>query len=140
MVTDMLTFVMQHAYCQFNGQFYQQIKGTVMGTPVAPPYSNIYIAQCPESRTGQTAERPGLGPAFISRRFIDDGLFIWEHDGASLLAFLHMLNNLLPNIWLTYNYSQSGIDYMDIGPSPTVWMHVSTAERCCGGCSQRTWR
>jgi hypothetical protein len=34
--TDMLTFVMQHGFCQFNGQFYQQIKGTVMGTPVAP--------------------------------------------------------------------------------------------------------
>jgi hypothetical protein len=110
MVTDMLTFVMQHGYCQFNGQFYQQIKGTVMGTPVAPPYSNIYIAQCLESRAKQ--QSPDWPR--IYKRFIDDGFFIWERDEASLLAFLHMLNNLLPNIRLTYNYSQSRIDYMDL--------------------------
>jgi len=110
MVTDMLKFVMQHGYCQFNGQFYQQIKGTVMGTPVAPPYSNIYIAQCLESRAKQ--QSPDWPR--IYKRFIDDGFFIWEQDEASLLAFLHMLNNLLPNIRLTYNYSQSRIDYMDL--------------------------
>jgi hypothetical protein len=65
MVTDMLTFVMQHGFCQFNGQFYQQIKGTVMGTPVAPPYSNIFIARCLQLShrlvTGQTTQ-PVLAP------------------------------------------------------------------------------
>ena len=41
MVEELLTFVMQHGYCQFDGQYYKQVHGTVMGTPVAPPYSNI---------------------------------------------------------------------------------------------------
>jgi hypothetical protein len=111
MVTDMLTFVMQHGFCQFNGQFYQQIKGTVMGTPVAaPPYSNIYIARCLESRAKQLS----LYWPRIYKRFIDDGFFIWEQDESLLIAFLQMLNTLLPNIRLTYHYSPTGIGYMDL--------------------------
>jgi hypothetical protein len=40
---------------------------------------------------------------------------IWEQDESSLIAFLQMLNTLLPNIRLTYHYSQqAGIDYMDL--------------------------
>jgi hypothetical protein len=81
-VTDMLTFVMQHGFCQFNGQFYQQIKGTAMGTPVAPPYSNIYTARCSESCAKQLSP---YWPHFY-KRFIDDGFFIWEQDEASLIA------------------------------------------------------
>jgi hypothetical protein len=49
MVDALLSFVMQHGYCQFDGRYYKQAQGTVMGTPVAPPYSNIYIAACLEA-------------------------------------------------------------------------------------------
>ena len=36
------------------------------------------------------------------KRFIDDGFFIWEQDEASLIAFLQLLNSILPNIRLTW--------------------------------------
>jgi hypothetical protein len=53
-------------------------------------------------------------PCFY-KRFIDYGFFIWEQDEALLLAFLHMLDTLLPNIRLTYHYdSLARIDYMDL--------------------------
>ena len=110
MVQDLLTFVMQHGYCQFNGSFYKQVKGTVMGTPVAPPYSNIYVASCLEAAAkAQCDYWPDL-----YKRFIDDGFFVWERDEESLQAFLQLLNSTLPNMRLTWHYSQTSIDYMDL--------------------------
>lgn len=132
MVEDLLTFVMQNGYCQFDGKFYQQVKGTVMGTPVAPPYSNIYIASCLEAVVKQQS---GYWPC-IYKRFIDDGFFVWEQDETSLLAFLQLLNSTLPNIKLTWHYSQTHVDYMDItirkcmdSAGPTVGMKVTTFQK-----------
>jgi hypothetical protein len=132
MVQEMLHFVMNNGYCQFDGKFYKQVKGTVMGTPVAPPYSNIYIAACLEA----VAKQQSAYWPRIYKRFIDDGFFIWEHGEATLLAFLQLLNSILPNIHLTWKYSQSSIDYMDITVSkrtdcvgPSVGLKVTTYQK-----------
>ena len=136
LVTDLLSFVMDHGYCQFGGAFYKQIKGTVMGTPVAPPYSNIYIAQCLESAVKADRLRDGEYWPEIYKRFIDDGFFVWERDEASLLAFLQQLNTRLGNIRLTWQYSQSSIDYMDLtvtkcaaGAGSVVPLKVTTYQK-----------
>jgi hypothetical protein len=77
--------------------------------------------QCSHATAGRcngsklAAAKLQLAPhAFTSGSFIDDGFFSWEHDESLLIAFLQMLNPLLPNIRLTYIslYSQAGIDYM----------------------------
>jgi hypothetical protein len=136
MVTDLLSFVMEHGYCQFGGAYYKQVKGTVMGTPVAPPYSNIYVAECLESAV--KADRLHVGDYWpeIYKRFIDDGFFVWERDEDSLLAFLNQLNTRLGNIRLTWKYSQSSIDYMDLtvtkcmaGTGPRVPLKVTTYQK-----------
>lgn len=110
MVEDLLTFVLNHGYCQFGGSCYKQVQGTVMGTPVAPPYSNIYIAAKLEAVVQQHS---AYWPE-IYKRFIDDGFCVWQQDYASLMAFLQALNSTLPNIRLTWKISQTSIDYMDI--------------------------
>ena len=131
MVEELLTFVMQHGYCQFDGQYYKQVHGTVMGTPVAPPYSNIYVASCLEAVAQAQCE---YWPA-IYKRFIDDGFFVWEQDEASLQAFLQLLNSTLPNIKITWQYSQHSVDYMDLtvtkcaGTGPTVGVKVTTFQK-----------
>lgn len=110
MVEALLSFVMQNAYCQNNGRFYLQEQGTAMGTNVAPPYANIYVAkQLEEPVKAQVAYWPA-----IYKRFIDDGFFIWERDIVSLQHFLHMLNTHLPNIKITWKISQTNVDYMDL--------------------------
>jgi hypothetical protein len=81
MIESLLGFVMEHGYCQFNGSFHKQVKGTVMGTPVAPPYSIIYIAACLEAVVKATS--PGDWPKPY-KRFIDDGFF---SGSATRLAF-----------------------------------------------------
>jgi hypothetical protein len=131
MVDALLDFVMKHGYCQFDGQYYKQVQGTVMGTPVAPPYSNIYVASCLEAAAKAKCDN---WPR-IYKRFIDDGFFVWEGDEASLLAFLQLLNSTLPNINLTWQYSQHSIDYMDLtitkcaGTGFAVGLKVTTYQK-----------
>jgi hypothetical protein len=84
MVEDLLSFVIKHGYCQFSCSFYKQVQGTVMGTPVAPPYSNIYIAAKLEAVVQQQST---YWPA-IYKRSIHVGFFVGEQDHASLLLFL----------------------------------------------------
>ncbi len=87
-----------------------------------PPYSNIYIASCLEAVIKQQCV---YWPS-IYKRFIDDGFFVWDKDEASLLAFLQQLNSTLPNIRLTWHYSQTDVDYMDI-----------TISKCMDGAGDR---
>ena len=136
MVTELLSFVMGHGYCQFDGKFFKQVKGTVMGTPVAPPYSNIYVAECLEAAVKAARLLSGDHWPDIYKRFIDDGFFVWEHDEASLLVFLNQLNTHLGNIRLTWQYSQSSIDYMDLtvtkcmaGADSVVSLKVTTYQK-----------
>lgn len=110
MVHALLSFVMEHGYCQRDGRFFHQVYGTVTGTNVAPPYANIYVAAALEQ---PVKDQVSYWPA-IYKRFIDDGFFVWEKDEASLHSFLHLLNNLLPNIKLTWHISQDSVAYMDL--------------------------
>jgi hypothetical protein len=101
---------MKNGYCQNGGRFYKQVSGTVMGTNVAPPYANIYVAKALEARA---RELSAYWPA-IYKRFIDDGFFVWEQDEASLHAFLHLLNTLVPSLKLSWVISKTSVAYMDL--------------------------
>jgi hypothetical protein len=122
---------MNHGYCQFGDSYYKQVQGTVMGTPVAPPYSNIYIAAKLEAVVQQQS---AYWPT-IYKRFIDDGFFVWEQDYARLLLFLQALNSTLPNIRLTWQVSQTSIDYMDI----TIRKCMDSAGVQATAASEQTW-
>jgi hypothetical protein len=83
---------------------------------------------------GGTTSKCDNWPA-IYKRLIDDGFFVWEHDEASLLAFLQLLNSKLQNINITWKYSQHSIDYMDLtvtkcaGTGSTVGLKVTTYQK-----------
>jgi hypothetical protein len=60
---------------------------------------------------------------------------VWEHDEASLLAFLQLLNSKLLSINITWKYSQRSIDYIDLtvtkcaGTGSTVGLKVTTYQK-----------
>ena len=110
MVHELLSFVMHNGYCQNRGRYFKQVKGTVTGTNVAPPYANIYVAVALEAAVKQQVP---YWPA-IYKRFIDDGFFVWEQDLATLHAFLQLMNTLVPNIKLTWHIDQQSVPYMDL--------------------------
>ena len=65
--TRLLNFILKENYSTFAKQFYQQISGVAMGTPIAPTFANFFMAHLEDSFfTTQT-----LLP-LIYKRYIDD--------------------------------------------------------------------
>ncbi|CAJ0935514.1 unnamed protein product [Ranitomeya imitator] len=64
---------------------------------------------------------------FISwLRYIDDILFIWQGSASQLESFLCRLNSNIFNIKLTWKYSQTTVDFLDLQISKLNYGSVST--------------
>lgn len=111
MVREFLHFVLTNNVVSVQGKQYRQIFGGAMGTNCMPPAAQLYLA-----RKWEALAKQRMGAAFpkVFRRFIDDGFVIFDGSEDQLLAFADMLNNLLPNIKITYNYSRFGVDFLDL--------------------------
>jgi len=69
-----LKLVMFHTFVSFNDKIYHQIHGTSMGTPVAPPFANLYFF----FKFKDILEDEAI---LFQRRFVDDGLVIIKSRG-----------------------------------------------------------
>jgi hypothetical protein len=87
-IVDLLKWTLYNNYLEFNGVFYQQIKGTAMGTPCAVAYANIVL---------YAIERDLLDKVIFYRRYIDDVFAIFP-DQLSATTFAKMFNNKCPSI------------------------------------------
>lgn len=110
MVKDLMLFILQHNVVQYRDRRYLQITGGAMGTPVLPPAAQLYLAIKWE---GELKQKLQAQFPTIFKRFIDDGFVVFQGTEQELLVFLQQLNTLLPNIRITFTYSQSSVDVMD---------------------------
>jgi hypothetical protein len=96
---------------QVEGQYYRQIQGGAMGTNCLPQVAQLYLAVKWEGPI-----RRRLGDAFpaLYQRFIDDGFVVFNGSRAELLEFIACLENELPNISITYSFSQVQVEFMDL--------------------------
>jgi len=103
---DVLRWVLCNNFCMFNGQTYQQINGTAMGTPVAVSYATIFLA---------TIELPLLSrnsDTLLYLRYIDDICAITTLSAA--LEFVHAFNSAYPSISLdAVTTNRSGV-FLDL--------------------------
>ena len=109
-ILKLTEFILKHNYFSFddNNMFYLQIKGTAMGTRMAPHYANIFMADLEE----EFLITYPLLPLRYSR-FIDDIFLIWTHGEKELLKFHSTFNSRNPHIKLTMNYSKISVDFLD---------------------------
>ena len=94
----------------FNGEHYIQIKGTAMGTRVAPNFANVYMGRLEDKFVYQTEWANWL---ILWVRFIDDIFLIWKGDKDSLIDFLDYLNNVVPSIKFTHEISTDSVNFLD---------------------------
>lgn len=111
MVAEFLQFVLENNVVSVQGRHYKQVFGGAMGTNCMPPAAQLYLAREWE---GVAKERMGSAFPSVFKRFIDDGFVIFEGSEQEMLEFVRMLGSLLPNIKITYNYSQFEVDFLDI--------------------------
>ena len=77
---------------QFGNEYYRQITGTIMGTPMAPNYANLFMDNFEKNLLRDYSQKTGLSP-LVWFRFIDDIFFIWTGNKDSLDHFISFTQN-----------------------------------------------
>ena len=101
---NVLRLVMHHSYVEFNNEIYHQVQGTAMGTPVAPPFANLYFYY----RYRHILENESI---LFQRRFIDDGFVIIKSRNAALDLMEKMKK--VGKLEFTYEISDTRAVYLD---------------------------
>jgi hypothetical protein len=109
-VYDLLHFIMDNSFCMRGDNAYHQTSGTAMGTPCAVGFANNDFAKRLEDVL--RAEFPNFPKHYF--RLIDDGFFVWEGTDDELQRFLNRMNDLLPEINITWSISSLKVAYLDL--------------------------
>ena len=78
----LIDFILTRNLFKFNNDRYLQIKGTAMGTIMAPAYANIFMDAIETSFISSSPLKPS-----IYFRYIDDIFLIWPHGNDSVTTF-----------------------------------------------------
>jgi hypothetical protein len=99
----------------YKNHLYLQIKGVAMGTNVAVTFSCLYLSTLESQAYSNllNSNLPNFRPPILLRRFIDDIASIW-HSPRDAQIYFNELNNLHPNIQLTFLLSPDSIKFLDI--------------------------
>ena len=114
-IIELLDFCLNNTYFTFQGVFYEQTKGAVMGSPVSPIVANIFM-EAFDIRAISTA----LHPPKIWRRYVDDTCVIQNQ--AHKDEFLNHINSVDNAIQFTVEEAKEdgSIPFLDtlITPAP----------------------
>ena len=84
---SLIMLVLKCTAFKFGSKIYEQVKGTCMGTPMAPNYANLFMDKFENEFIKEYARKTGLRP-LVWFRYIDDVFFIWSHGSESLDDFI----------------------------------------------------
>ena len=93
-VMSLLEYCLTTTYFQYDGQFYQQLEGAAMGSPVSPITANLFME---DFETKALASYPN--PPRFWGRYIDDTLVIIKSD--QIDSFTTHINSQYPAIKFT---------------------------------------
>jgi hypothetical protein len=108
-IISAMTFVLTKGYIEFQGKIYQQTNGAAMGSPMIPPYANIFMYML---------EKPSVyhhmtyGNLLLYKRFIDDIFIITKNDNTDELQ--NDLNSMNPLIKLTWSKVSTKCNFLDL--------------------------
>ncbi|CAJ0931144.1 unnamed protein product [Ranitomeya imitator] len=131
LVFQLLGFILRRNYFLFGDDYYLQLRGTAMGSNVAPTYANIYMAVLEDQYVYVSQFWPQVRAWW---RYIDDVFAVWEGPLSELLEFHHELNNIFPELSFTITYSQEQVQFLDtmvykIGTSLRTDLYVKSTDR-----------
>lgn len=104
----LLEIVLKHNYFEFNEKMFKQIRGTAMGTKVAPSFANLFMDTLETEFLAAEPIKP-----LIWKRFIDDILCIWPGSETQLRSMLTRLNSHHDTIKFTFEISDHTATFLD---------------------------
>ncbi|XP_063810519.1 toll-like receptor 7 [Pseudophryne corroboree] len=111
-IIESMDFILKNNLFFFEGDYYLQKRGTAMGTRFAPSFANLFMAHWEHENIYQ--QNPWKDKILLWNRYIDDVIFFWRGDRESLTLFCEHLNQNDRNIVLTFETSQTEINFLDL--------------------------
>ena len=108
-LTELAELVFKNNVFEQCTSFYKQLRGTAIGTKIAPPYAIIFMGDLEEKRLKDCDKKP-----LTWWRYKDDIFILLQHGDKKLKNFLEFLNCYHPTIKLTANYSWKEINFLDV--------------------------
>lgn len=103
---DSLSIILDNNYFQFGNTTFRQIKGTAMGTNMAPAYANLFMV----AHELKWRKSPLFPKTYF--RYLDDIFYIIEpehHEG-----FAALISNSTPSLKFTFNQSMDHAIFLDL--------------------------
>jgi hypothetical protein len=107
-IAKLAELVLKNNVFRFKDQTYLQVRGTAMGTRMAPSYANLFMSKLEENFM---ANQPCLPETWL--RFIDDIFIIWNEPEGEFLEFFNNLNKYHKTIKFTMEHSKEKIHFLD---------------------------
>ena len=108
-VLALFKHVLTSTYFCFDGQFYEQMDGVAMGSPLSPVIANFFMEDFEMKAIEQTTHKP-----VCWFRYVDDTFVIWPHGQEKLEDFLNHLNGLHNKIQFTMEKEEGHFPFLDI--------------------------
>ena len=91
----------------FNGNYYKQIDGVTMGSPLGPTLANLFLANL-EKNWLSLNHSP-----LLYRRYVDDIICIFD-DNNNYLEFFNFINSQHPNLKFTCELGNKELPFLDV--------------------------
>ena len=107
---------------RFGNEYYRQITGTALGTPMAPNYPNLFMENFEQNLLPDYSQKTGLSP-LVRFRFINDIFFVWTGNKDSLNHFISFTQsyskskNMKSKIKFEIPFSTNKVHFLDIAVS-----------------------
>lgn len=106
-----IQFVLTQGFIKFEDEIFQQTNGAAMGSPMIPPYANIFMYMLERDTVNKYLTS---GSLLLYKRFIDDILILIKDDNLLLNNLMNDLNNINPKIKLTWSSKSTNCNFLDI--------------------------
>ena len=108
-ITNLLEYCLKSTYFVFKGQYYEQLEGAAMGSPLSPIIANLYIEEF-EIKALSTAPNP---PTLL-KRFVDDTFVVIKKCHQE--EFFHHINSIEDSVQFTAEntYADGTLPFLDV--------------------------
>ena len=109
-ILELLDLVLKYNIFEFDGELFQQIIGTAMGTRAAPNIADLFMSFLDIIKKAQKFAVNGVSPLVFYKRFLDDILMIWLGSHKELHCFFKDINTINSSIKFTIEHTKKQCD------------------------------
>ena len=109
LIIGLLKWILENNYFSFQGTMYRQIRGTAMGSNVAPCFANLFLAAYEKKWMAD------LGHLFPCKyyRYLDDVFFVYTQGRDKLAQWCRAMNETSPSLRFTFDIGTT-VTFLDL--------------------------